>query len=303
MKQIGLLGLCFGILISGVRGQEVVTKTYLTGLPNSTNPIVVQETENLEILSYANAGSQQILFVKSIDWALTNEVPWSPDYYSGSFDIRNHLVGSLPMPVIVSGPAKVFARDEVSGPLISIAYRIAPKAGYSPNISPTSLASNTNFVSGLTQTILSSSNSYGLATRTELIQALAESRADGINSVISNPNLWTLYTTNQIHAMAIGDLVLTSTNNGQFVLNYDIEQSEDLVNWTPYQGFALPLTNLPTNKAFVRIKAIQGGGSYSGSSQTTPTTDLNNPISGGGNGIGSGTQPPGGEFDPSLVNQ
>lgn len=132
------------------------------------------------------------------------------------------------------------------------------------------VATNDVFVAAVANKILAASNNYGLvtqsgisntittlATKTELTNALAESRADGINSVISNPNLWTLYTTNQIHAMAIGDLVLTSTNNGQFVLNYDIEQSEDLVNWTPYQGFAMPLTNLPTNKAFVRIKAKQ----------------------------------------------
>ena len=29
-------------------------------------------------------------------------------------------------------------------------------------------------------------------------------------------------------------------------------------NWTTYQEYALPLTNLPINKAFVRIKAIEG---------------------------------------------
>lgn len=126
-------------------------------------------------------------------------------------------------------------------------------------------------------------------------------RTNGQNDILNAPNSYNLYTTNQIHAMAIGDLVLTSTNNGSFVLNYDIEQSEDLVNWYPYQGFAMPLTNLPANKAFVRIKAKQASSSYTGSSQTTPTTDLNNPISGGGNGIGDGTyQPPGGAFDPSL---
>jgi len=96
-----------------------------------------------------------------------------------------------------------------------------------------------------------------LATKTELNSSLSQSRTDGINSVLSNPNLWTLYTTNQIKNMAIGDLVLTRTNNGQFVLTYDIEQSEDLANWTPYAGFAMPLTNLPTDKAFVRIKAKQ----------------------------------------------
>ena len=127
--------------------------------------------------------------------------------------------------------------------------------------------------------ILNISNNFGLATKTEVggavtqgvqqvlsapseynlfttLQVQAE-RTAGQNDVVANPNQWTLYTTNQISAMAIGDLVLTRTNNGQFVLNYDIEQSEDLVNWYPYQGFAMPLTNLPTNKAFVRIKAKQ----------------------------------------------
>jgi hypothetical protein len=191
----------------------------------------------------------------------------------------------------------------------------------------TKMASNDAFVTAVANKILAASNNYGLATqiglsntiaattsnfvtkseittlatKTELTNALAQSRTDGINSVLSNPNLWTLYTTNQIHAMAIGDLVLTSTNNGSFVLNYDIEQSEDLVNWYPYQGFAMPLTNLPANKAFVRIKAKQASSSYTGSSQTTPTTGLNNPISGGGNGVGDGTYPPpGGATDPSL---
>jgi hypothetical protein len=132
------------------------------------------------------------------------------------------------------------------------------------------VATNDAFVTAVVNKILAASNNYGfatqsgvsntittLATKTELSNALTQSRTDGINSVISNPNLWTLYTTNQIHAMAVGDLVLTRTNGGQFVLNYDIEQSEDLVNWTPYQGFAMPLTNLPTNRAFVRIKAKQ----------------------------------------------
>jgi hypothetical protein len=125
------------------------------------------------------------------------------------------------------------------------------------------LSSNNVFVSqvgnqigtnGLQYGLLSSNQVASFATKSELTNALSESRADGVNSVLSNPNLWTLYTTSQIHGMAMGNLMLTRTNNGQFVLNYDIEQSEDLVNWTPYQGYAMPLTNLPTDKAFVRIK-------------------------------------------------
>lgn len=108
---------------------------------------------------------------------------------------------------------------------------------------------NSHVTNSITQLVSST-----LATKTELSNSLTQSRTDGINSVISNPNLWTLYTTNQIKAMVMGDLVLTRTNNGQFVLNYDIEQSDNLTNWAPYQGFAMPLTNLPTDKAFVRIK-------------------------------------------------
>jgi hypothetical protein len=65
-----------------------------------------------------------------------------------------------------------------------------------------------------------------------------------------------LYTANQMQAMAIGDLVLTKNANGSFTLNYDIEQSTDLQTWTPYQSYALPLTGLPADKAFVRVKMI-----------------------------------------------
>jgi len=134
------------------------------------------------------------------------------------------------------------------------------------------LATNNKFISKLAQEILAASNNFGLATQSgvsnivtattsnlatkaELTASLSQSRADGINSVLSNPNLWTLYTTNQIKNMAIGDLVLSKQVNGQFVLNYDIEQSEDMQTWTPYLSYALPMTNLPTDKAFVRIKA------------------------------------------------
>ena len=66
-----------------------------------------------------------------------------------------------------------------------------------------------------------------------------------------------LYTTSQIQNMAMGDLVLTRQVGGGFVLNYDIEQSTDLQTWTTYQALSLPLTGLPTDKAFVRIKPKQ----------------------------------------------
>ncbi len=66
-----------------------------------------------------------------------------------------------------------------------------------------------------------------------------------------------LYTASQMQAMAFGDLVLTKNVNGSFTLNYDIEQSTDLQSWTRYQELTLPLNGLPSDKAFVRIKAKQ----------------------------------------------
>ena len=127
------------------------------------------------------------------------------------------------------------------------------------------LAQNDAFITALANKIIARNGNYGLsikseletlATKSELTSALTESRTAGVNSVLSNPNLWTLYTTSQIQNMAMGDLVLTKQVNGQFMLNYDIEQSEDLQTWTTYQAMYMPLTGLPTDKAFVRIKMI-----------------------------------------------
>ena len=78
----------------------------------------------------------------------------------------------------------------------------------------------------------------------------------GQQNVISNPNTHNLYTTSQIQNMAVGDLVITREVNGNFVLNYDIEQSDDLANWTVYSANR-QIVKLPADKAFVRIKAKQ----------------------------------------------
>ncbi|MFZ9695792.1 MAG: hypothetical protein ACO3AY_07965 [Chitinophagaceae bacterium] len=109
-------------------------------------------------------------------------------------------------------------------------------------------------VNAIATTIVGTAGNYGLATKTDISDALNQSRTDGINSVLSNPNLWTLYTADQIQNMAMGGLILNKNVNGTFTLNYDIEQSTDLQTWTPYQALSLPLSGLPTNKAFVRIK-------------------------------------------------
>jgi hypothetical protein len=99
---------------------------------------------------------------------------------------------------------------------------------------------------------------FGLtAAQVSFYDQTSPSYLAGQQSVIANPNTYGLYTTSQIQNMAVGDLVLTRQVSGGFVLNYDIEQSTDLQTWTPYQALSLPLTGLPTDKAFVRIKAKQ----------------------------------------------
>jgi len=142
------------------------------------------------------------------------------------------------------------------------------------------LANNDAFVTAVANKIKATSGNYGLsvkseletlATKSELTSALADSKTSGVNSVLSNPNLWTLYTTSQIQNMAIGDLVLTKQVNGKFALNYDIEQSEDLKTWTTYRALYLPLNGLPTDKAFVRIKMIN---SSSNSTILPPTEPI-----------------------------
>jgi hypothetical protein len=108
-----------------------------------------------------------------------------------------------------------------------------------------------------TQVELASTKAELATTKSQITTAINEGKASGIASVTASPNTWSLFTTSQIQNMAVGDLVLTRQVGGGFVLNYDIEQSTDLQTWTTYAPLSLPLTGLPTDKAFVRIKAKQ----------------------------------------------
>jgi hypothetical protein len=172
------------------------------------------------------------------------------------------------------------------------------------------LANNDAFVTAVADKIKATSGNYGIATQSGVTSSISsvinEGRIAGVASVTASPNTWSLFTTSQIQNMAVGDLVLTRQVSGGFVLNYDIEQSTDLQTWTPYQALSLPLTGLPTDKAFVRIKAKQDSVINSASSQVTPTTevgstDLGSAPSGGGNGVSTGgLGPSSGALPPRL---
>ena len=92
------------------------------------------------------------------------------------------------------------------------------------------------------------------ATKDDLTTVISEGKTQGINAVTSDPNNWNIFTTDQIQEMAVGDLVLTREENGDFVLNYEIQQSDNAKDWTTYSAQAETITGLPVNKAFVRIR-------------------------------------------------
>ena len=124
-------------------------------------------------------------------------------------------------------------------------YGLAPKT-YVDDVAGTAQARG---VTSVTQ----NPRTYSLYTQSEY----QTSQAAGVNSVLASPNAWSLYTAGQIQDMSIGNPLLTKNSSGKFVLNYEIEQSNDLKTWVPYRVKAEELTGLPVDKAFVRIKAKQ----------------------------------------------
>jgi len=113
--------------------------------------------------------------------------------------------------------------------------------GYSPllNLGPFILSLKSNPVSGLYNQSQYEAN-----------------RTNGQSDILSNPNASGLYTTNQIHNLGLGGIVLNRDTNNQLTLNYEVMQSTDLQNWSPYQTYQLPITNAPTNKMFLRVQAV-----------------------------------------------
>ena len=182
------------------------------------------------------------LIVKIQGYNIPSQEIEGPEVLSVSYNQSTTTLGA-------GGSATITTSGYQAGPSFGIfTYYFADESS-----SPVS----SSFVNDIANNILTTSGNYGLATKTQITTAINEGKASGIASVRASPNEWSLFTTSQIQNMAVGDLVLTRTNGSNLVLNYDIEQSEDLQTWTTYQGYALPLTNLPTNKGFVRIKAKQ----------------------------------------------
>jgi len=78
----------------------------------------------------------------------------------------------------------------------------------------------------------------------------------GREEVINSPNTYSLYTSSQIHNLGLGGIVLDRNSSNELVLHYQIMQSTDLQNWTPYQSYDLPINNVPNDKMFLRVQAV-----------------------------------------------
>ena len=78
----------------------------------------------------------------------------------------------------------------------------------------------------------------------------------GENSILNSPNSNGLFTTNQIHNLGLGGIVLNRNTNNQLVLNYQVLQSTDLQSWSPYQQTELVISNAPSDKMFLRVQAV-----------------------------------------------
>ena len=113
--------------------------------------------------------------------------------------------------------------------------------GYSPLLNVSSL------INYLMQSLLANPNGNSF------IEQIKES---GRQEVLQNANNYGLYSTTQIHNLGLGGIVLDRNSNNEMVLHYQIMQSTDLQNWTPYQSYDLPITNVPNDKMFLRVQAV-----------------------------------------------
>lgn len=142
----------------------------------------------------------------------------------------------------------------------SVVVTATPLAGYlfsNWNGASTATTSSITLTMDATKSVTASFNQDGRDNDGDGLTNYQESITYGTNPNVAETAspVAGLYLASQMQAMAVGDLVLTKNTNGSFTLNYDIEKSDNLQTWTTYQALSLPLTGLPTDKAFIRIKA------------------------------------------------
>jgi hypothetical protein len=110
-----------------------------------------------------------------------------------------------------------------------------------------STAKTNGFTNGV-NAVLINPNQYNLYSSSQLSINVEA----GKQSILTNPNAYQLYTSNQIHNLRFGGLMLNKQND-QLKLNYEIQQSADLQSWDSYEQHELVLSNVSSNKLFLRL--------------------------------------------------
>jgi hypothetical protein len=235
--------------INGLPVTKIATNAFSNN-PNLLSVLLPVSVDNIDEQSFANSLGLAAVYIPPSVQTIGDGA------FLGSVSLRT-----------VQLPASIILEAERVGVASGLAYQdLVQHVGNSladNELFMAALVSNEKFLGLLTAKILSRYEAYGLAARSDLSEfatkqdvqdGLDLARQQGTNSVLDSPNDWQLYTKDQIQDMSLGNLILQSQPNGSFLLNYEIEQSDDLVTWTPYKSYAEPLTLLPTNKKFLRIR-------------------------------------------------
>jgi hypothetical protein len=216
---------------------------------------------------YADYGFRVVMISESSRLYLVNSVDQTKGGLTVSPNQTSYIAGDL---VTVSAsplPGYLFSSwsGDISGTTASVTLTMTSNKNITANFGEDTRDSDADGLSNYQEILIYGTNPNQKDTNTDGIEdgqavTLGYSPTLNFSALIthlqSHPPTG-LYTASQMQAMAIGDLVLTKNANGSFTLNYDIEQSTDLQNWSIYAPLSLPLTNLPPDKAFIRIKARQ----------------------------------------------
>jgi hypothetical protein len=196
----------------------------------------------------------------------------------GNLAFANTALTGITLPFISAGRI-VIATNAFPFPSSSIKYDFRSLANLNDFIN--ALTQNEAFVAAVAERLKAGTNSYGLATKDDLVvtasNTVAQVQSDpnpyglyspaqynenygqgvvtGTALVTSQPEAYNLYTTNSIMDLAIGGLMVKKEGNVAKI-NFQTQTTTNLS--IPFTNNGAPVTNevaMPANKGFVRIQA------------------------------------------------
>lgn len=211
----------------------------LSSCHSLTNVVIPASVTSIDYVAFESCSSLSTILIPASVTNLGSMVfSWCSNLGAVIFEGDAPIVGEENW---VDCPAAVFRSQETTGWGSSFSGR--PVKSLSQNLIP-SLGEIIKY--------LKINPVFGLYNQSEY----DANRNNGQSDILNNPNASGLFTTNQIHNLGLGGIVLDRDTNNNMVLSYQVLQSDDLQNWTPYQNVSLPITNVSTNKMFLRVQAV-----------------------------------------------